>query len=223
MLYSRPASPPTSASGLVSVNSLFSPASYCPHPPESSLGLQVDYVTSLLNTLQNLCIAFRIKPKFLTMVYKAPTYLSSHTAHYPPNPHLGNPEFSWSPALPCPGWLWVVTAASFSALVYLAEFHSCFLRLRGWVGLLLYVPYTGSPYLTPSCSADGLTSHFFEEWERFTPYQIYNSVTLSVSFFPPVTVVKVSHPHPMWTLLLMLRTSSPPLLKDSCFYSLLSL
>lgn len=44
-----------------------------------------------------------------------------------------------------------------------------------------------------------------------------------VSSFLPVTTVKVSLPRQRWGPLLMLWTSSPHLLKDSCFYSLLSL
>lgn len=67
--------------------------------PELSIGLHFNYITFLLNTLQNVPIAFRIKPKFLTRAHKALTYLSSHVAHYHSIQHSGCPGCSQSLAL----------------------------------------------------------------------------------------------------------------------------
>lgn len=99
-----------------------SPVSFLLHPtihtsPELSLELQFNYTTFLLNTLQNLPIAFRIKPKVLPRAYKALTYLSrmwfttilintqatlNALSPYPPSPRLvsdGHACLFLSPAL----------------------------------------------------------------------------------------------------------------------------
>lgn len=121
--------------------SVFPPTSHCHAHPESSLGLQSDYVPSLLNTLQNLPHCLQGKTKIPYHGIQSP-YFSSHAPHSHPKAHGGHPKCSQPPVLPCPDLSRTGVYASFSVLLYLANstppslWSSAFPHAQGWARLL---------------------------------------------------------------------------------------